>query len=98
MPAAYRSARMARTRLSSKGQVVLPKEVRTLQGWEVGTELEVEPQGSVVILRPARRRPRTTLEDVIGCIPYDGPRVSIEDMNSSIDKAAREMWKDFERR
>jgi AbrB family looped-hinge helix DNA binding protein len=31
-----------RTRLSSKGQLVLPKEARANQGWTEGTEIEVE--------------------------------------------------------
>jgi AbrB family looped-hinge helix DNA binding protein len=34
--------RRMRTRLSSKGQLVLPKEVRAKQGWSEGTEIEVE--------------------------------------------------------
>ena len=88
---------MARTRISTKGQIVLPKEVRDVQGWKPGTELEAESQGNVVVLRPATRRPRTMLEDVIGCIPYDGPPVSIEEMDAAVDKAAREMWEEFER-
>ena len=88
---------MVRTRLSSKGQIVLPKKVRDVHGWAAGTELEVESQGNVVVLRSARRRPRTTLEDVIGCIPYDGPPVTIEEMDASVEKAAREMWEGFER-
>jgi AbrB family looped-hinge helix DNA binding protein len=88
---------MARTRLSSKGQVVLPKEVRDLQGWPAGTELEVESQGNVVVLRPARLHPRTTLDEVIGCVPYDGPPVPVEEMDAGVDAAAREMWDAFER-
>ena len=39
---------------------------------------------------------RTTLDEVIGCIPYDGPPVSIEEMDRSVDEAARAMWDEFE--
>lgn len=88
---------MPRTRVSSKGQVVLPKEVRDRHGWLAGTELEVESEGDVVILRPRRAYPRTTLEDVVGCVPYDGPPVAIEEMGAAVDDAAREMWQQFER-
>lgn len=88
---------MVRTRVSSKGQVVLPKEVRDRQGWPAGTELEVEVQGDLVVLRPVRRVPRTTLDEVIGCIPYDGPPVSIEEMDAAIEQAARGTWENFER-
>ena len=45
---------MAKTRLSSKGQVIIPKAVRERHGWRPGLELEVEDQGEVVVLRPAR--------------------------------------------
>ena len=88
---------MARTRISSKGQVVLPKEVRDRQGWSAGTELEVEAQGNIVVLRPLRPIPRTTLAEIVGCIPYDGPSVSVEQMDAAVEEAAREMWEDFER-
>lgn len=88
---------MARTRISSKGQIVLPKEVRDMQGWCAGTELEVETQGNAVVLRLLRTVPRTTLEEVVGCIPYDGPQVSIEEMDAGVEQAAREMWENFER-
>jgi hypothetical protein len=50
-----------------------------------------------VVLRPARPHPRTTLDDVIGCIPYDEPPVPVEEMDAGVDAAAREMWDAFER-
>lgn len=89
---------MATTRLSSKGQLVIPKEVRDRHGWREGTELEVEDKGGgVVVLRPKKPWPPSRIEDVSGCLKYDGPPVSIEDMTGS-DEAAVEMWEEFERR
>ncbi len=44
------------TRLSSKGQVVLPKEIRDRHGWEAGLEMIVEDLGWP---RPQRRFPRS---------------------------------------
>jgi AbrB family looped-hinge helix DNA binding protein len=52
---------MARTRLSSKGQVIIPKAVRERHGWQPGVELEVEDRGDVVVLRPVRIFPLTTI-------------------------------------
>jgi AbrB family looped-hinge helix DNA binding protein len=52
---------MARTRLSSKGQVIIPKAVRERHGWQPGVELEVEDRGDVVVLRPVRLFPPTTI-------------------------------------
>ncbi|WP_406678098.1 AbrB/MazE/SpoVT family DNA-binding domain-containing protein [Neomoorella carbonis] len=39
------------TKLSSRGQVVIPKEIRQLLGWETGDHVAVEVQGDMVILR-----------------------------------------------
>src|SRR5687767_3558573 len=82
---------MTWTRLSSKAQVVLLKEIRDRLGWHAGTELEVESEGEAVVrFRPLRRR--TSLEEVIGCIPYGGPPVTLAEMDEAVEQAAREMW------
>ena len=47
---------MARTKVSSKGQVVLPKSVRDAHGWQAGTELEVIDRPNEVVLRPKSQR------------------------------------------
>jgi AbrB family looped-hinge helix DNA binding protein len=86
-----------RTRVASKGQVIIPKAVRERQGWAPGTELEVEDQGDAVLLRPARLFPPTTYEEVRGCLKYDGPPRTIEEMDEGIEIEARRMWEEFER-
>ena len=88
---------MATTRLSSKGQLIIPKEVRDRHGWQAGTELEVEDRGGVVTLRRKKPWPPTRIEDIRGCLKYDGPPISIEDMNKGIDQMMREMWDEFEK-
>ncbi len=88
---------MAKTRLSSKGQVIIPKSVRDRHGWRPGVELEVEDHGDVVVLRPASPFPPTTVEEVFGCLKWDGPAVSIREMNEAIEREARRMWEEFER-
>jgi AbrB family looped-hinge helix DNA binding protein len=47
------------TKMSDKGQVVVPKAVRELKGWLPGTDLEVIDLGDGIMLRP--RRPVETL-------------------------------------
>ncbi len=42
---------MATTRMSSKGQVVIPEEIRKRLGLGAGTEFVVLAQGEIVILR-----------------------------------------------
>ena len=76
--------RLGTTRLSSKGQLVLPKAIRDTGNWPEGTEfvVEVVPQG--VLLRPMRPYVTTRLEDVIGCTGYRGPERSLTDMDRAI--------------
>ena len=45
---------METTKLSSKGQVVLPKWVRDARSWEPGTEFAVEEVSEGILLRPLR--------------------------------------------
>jgi AbrB family looped-hinge helix DNA binding protein len=79
----------ARTRVSSKGQVIIPKQVRERHGWAAGMELEVEDRGDAVVLRPARSFARTTIDEVRGCLKYTGPRVTIEQMDKAVLAEAR---------
>jgi AbrB family looped-hinge helix DNA binding protein len=83
---------METTRLSSKGQVILPKAVRDLHDWGPGTDFVVEDLGDAVVLRPIKKGRVTRLEDVAGCLAhaYDGPPKTIEDMNAAIEAAVRE--------
>jgi AbrB family looped-hinge helix DNA binding protein len=80
---------MARTRLSSKGQVIIPKPVRERHGWDTGVELEVEDRGDAVVLRAVRPFARTAIKEVRGCLKYRGPRITIEQMNEAIRAEAR---------
>jgi AbrB family looped-hinge helix DNA binding protein len=80
------------TRLSSKGQIIIPKAVRDAHGWKSGMEFEVNVIGEGLLLRPKTAFQPTTLDDVAGCLKYDGPPVTIEDMARSIDEALGETW------
>jgi AbrB family looped-hinge helix DNA binding protein len=61
---------MATTRLSTKGQIILPKEIRTSRAWTPGTEFNVEETGDGVLLRPAGRFPATALDEVAGSLRF----------------------------
>ena len=81
---------MAATRLSTKGQLVIPKEIRARLGWSPGAELEVEAEGDHLIVRAAGQIPEATLEDLVGCAGYRGPARSLAEMQEAIARGARE--------
>jgi AbrB family looped-hinge helix DNA binding protein len=75
---------METTKLSSKGQVILPKSVRDEHRWLPGTEFQVEDTPAGILLRPAKPLPPTRLKDVIGCTGYKGPAKTLEEMDAAI--------------
>jgi AbrB family looped-hinge helix DNA binding protein len=81
---------MASTRLSAKGQVVIPHRIRKQLGWQPGTNLVVEPTEGGITLRLAPAVAPTTIDDVYGCLRYRGPRRSLEDMEDAIRLGAQE--------
>ncbi|MGA3095568.1 MAG: AbrB/MazE/SpoVT family DNA-binding domain-containing protein [Bryobacteraceae bacterium] len=59
---------METTRLSTKGQIILPKGIRVSRAWGPGAEFTVEETGDGILLRPVARFPHTGLEEVAGCL------------------------------
>jgi AbrB family looped-hinge helix DNA binding protein len=78
------------TTLSTKGQVILPKVIRDKKQWSAGTRLIVENTPSGVLLREDLSVPVMRPEDVFGMLKYDGPPVSIEEMNEAIAIGVKE--------
>jgi AbrB family looped-hinge helix DNA binding protein len=76
------------TTVSTKGQVILPKALRDARKWRPGTKLVVEETPDGILLRAAPVFPATSLDDVVGMLKYDGPPVSLEDMNAAIEAEA----------
>ena len=78
-----------RTRLSTKGQLIIPKAVRDRHDWSPGVELDLEDRGDSLVIRLARPGPETTFEDLAGCTGYRGPARSLEEMEAAIVRGAR---------
>ncbi len=73
------------TTVSTKGQVILPKAARDHGRWPAGTKLIVEETEDGLLLKPAvPARPQARIEDVYGSLHYDGPPISLEDMDAAI--------------
>jgi AbrB family looped-hinge helix DNA binding protein len=66
---------MPTTRLSSRGQVVLPKRVREQNRWDPGQEFEIVQTEEGVLLRPRSPFPETTFETVRGRTGYEGSAI-----------------------
>lgn len=79
-------------RLSTKGQIVIPSELRARHHWGAGTELIIEDHGDALILRAAKPFAPTRVEDGLGCTGYRGQPKSIEDMDAAIDAELRRVW------
>ncbi|WP_020560589.1 AbrB/MazE/SpoVT family DNA-binding domain-containing protein [Thiofilum flexile] len=84
------------TRLSSKGQIIIPKSIRMLHGWDNGQEFIVEETEQGILLRPYQptRLPKTTLTQVAGCLKnrYQGKAKTIEEMETAIAQGIKESW------
>ena len=82
----------AQTKVSAKGQVVIPKSVREELGWPPGTKLEILQVGNAVTLRPApKERRRLTMEEFISRRPvYQGPPKSLEEIDEAVEAAMKE--------
>lgn len=79
------------TKVSGKGQVVLPKGMRDLKNWPLGTELEVIDAGDGVLLRPrvpARVKtltPEQAVDRFRAIYRHHGPPIPIEQLGWRMD-------------
>lgn len=83
------SAKTQRVRLSTKGQVVLPKSIRERKRWEPGTSLIIEETPEGVLLTAAPLFAPSRLEDVFGVLRNSGRHLSIEEMDEAVLAEAR---------
>jgi AbrB family looped-hinge helix DNA binding protein len=82
------------TRLSSKGQVIIPKTIRETYRWAMGQEFIVEDTEEGILLRPKSPFPLTTIEEVAGCLKYNGLPKTLEQMEDAIKQGVQEQWRD----
>ncbi len=81
---------METTKLSAKGQVVLPKRVRDAHGWKPGVEFIVETTPAGVLLRPKSGKRTGRIADLAGMLKRPGGKpVSLEAMDATVAAAAK---------
>jgi AbrB family looped-hinge helix DNA binding protein len=72
------------TRVSTKGQIILPKAIRQHRHWEPGTRLIIEDTPDSVLLKPAPLFAPTRPEDVFGSLASKGPPKTLDEMDASV--------------
>jgi AbrB family looped-hinge helix DNA binding protein len=80
------------TKVSNEGQVIIPEQLRKSHGWETGQELIVIDTGDGVLLKPKKPFAETTLNEVAGCLKYQGTPKSLDDMDDAIRQGVQESW------
>ena len=81
---------MITTKLSTKGQTTIPKEIRPVHGWSEGLEFTVLETANCLLLIPLPLFAEATLADLIGCASYQGPPKSLEEMEEAITRGTHE--------
>jgi AbrB family looped-hinge helix DNA binding protein len=85
---------MSTTRLSSKGQIIIPKWLRERHNWQTGMEFLIVDAGDGIFLKPQRPFAPTTVAEVGGMLAYNGPGKTVEEMDEAIAQGIAEGWHD----
>ena len=89
---------MATATMTSKGQVTVPREVRTRLGLRAGDRLEFEfDESGRLFLEAKKESPLGRLPGLLQHLAKDRP-VTIEEMNQAIRERAVEKWRRAQRR
>ena len=83
---------MNTTKLSSKGQVIIPKPLRSAHHWESGQELVVIDVGDGILLKSKTPFEQTDISEVASCLKFNGKPKSIDDMDAAILKGIKDKY------
>lgn len=87
-----KKAKPLKTRLATKGQVILPRGLREKHGWKPGKEFIVEERPDGVFLKDQSAEQHTKIQDAFGCLGPAQRIVSVEEMQEAITDEARRRW------
>ncbi len=82
------------TKLSSKGQVIIPKTFRSAYHWEVGQELIVIDTGDGLLLKSTTPFTKSNINEVAGCLKYTGTAKTLEEMEKAVAQGIEEQFHD----
>ncbi|MFT4178447.1 MAG: AbrB/MazE/SpoVT family DNA-binding domain-containing protein [Thermomonas sp.] len=85
---------METTKLSTKGQVVLPKAMRDAMHWEPGQELQVLNAGGYLIVKKVQATKQADWSDIVGSLSRyrKGKPMTDEEMHEVVRKCAVERY------
>ena len=84
---------MHTTKLSSKGQVIIPKLLRDTHHWEPGQELLAFDMGDGILIKPKKPFPETDINQVASCLKYSGKAKTLAEIEEAIGRGVQETFK-----
>lgn len=94
----YLTSMSATTKLSAKGQVVIPADVRRELGLKPGQTLQVRKAGGGVMLTPVLEKSGRSTDELLAEIrkiyTHKGPPATIEDMDRAVERMFAERGRD----
>jgi AbrB family looped-hinge helix DNA binding protein len=85
---------METTKLSSKGQVIIPKSLRNTHHWKEGLEFIVIDTGDGVLLKPKAPFTSTVLTDVAGILKSKNKSRTDAEIDAALKADLRKKWRD----
>ena len=85
---------METTKLSSKGQVIIPKALRSTHHWEPGLELMVIDTGDGLLLKPKAPFAPANLSEVFGMFKGRVTPRTDEEIEAALIEDMRRKWRD----
>jgi AbrB family looped-hinge helix DNA binding protein len=81
---------METTKLSSKGQIIIPKSLRDRYQWQIGQEFIVVSTEEGILLKVKKPFEPTSLDEVAGSLKYEGVPKTLDEMEEAIRRGAVE--------
>lgn len=90
----FGKAAMETIRVSTKGQIVIPKDIRQAHNWQAGQELMVVDTPAGVLLKPVSPFKPTTLAEIKAKkTAYTGPHIPESEWDALMEESMRKEWR-----
>lgn len=83
---------MKRTQVLEHGHVMLPEIILRNHHWNIGQELLVVDSEDGVLLTSKPLFEPTSLDEVAGCLHYDGPAKTLDEMQEAIAEGVKRSY------